>query len=96
MLSCYGACNVRARLCVQESSLLMQQASLKGELEGNQQQVENFKVTKPFSSLRFLEFDNNLSNIINIMYLERYIKECIKSRRNCVRLLVQSRLKCAS
>lgn len=33
-------------MCLQESSLLVQQASLKGELEGNQQQVENFKVTK--------------------------------------------------
>lgn len=47
-------------VCVQESSLLVQQASLKGELEGNQQQVENFKVTKLFSSvhLRKMEFYN--------------------------------------
>lgn len=32
---------------VQESSLMMQQASLKGELEGNQQQLESSKVTQP-------------------------------------------------
>lgn len=32
---------------VQESSLLMLQASLKGELEGNQQQLESSKVTEP-------------------------------------------------
>lgn len=54
-------CPVCVCVRAQESSLLIQQASLKGELEGNQQQIENFKVTK---HVIFQTFFNNLSNPI--------------------------------
>lgn len=37
--------------CLQESSLMVLQASLKGELEANQQQLESSKVAHPALSL---------------------------------------------
>lgn len=49
MFAYMGVCISVFTVCayVQESSLLVLQASLKGELEANQQQLESSKVTQP-------------------------------------------------